>query len=111
MKFIASGYKAGNCWKQLWNPDFFLNIVCVTPGHKYQMEGSSPQLTKADQHSWGQIRRFIFNLCVRAGSVVSNSLQPCELCSPSGSSVDGISHAISQRIVEWVALSYVGASV
>ena len=64
MKFIASGYKAGNCWKQLWNPDFFLNIVCVTPGHKYQMEGSSPQLTKADQHSWGQIRRFIFNLCM-----------------------------------------------
>ena len=36
-------------------------------------------------------------------SVVSNSLRPHGLCSPSGSSVHGISQA---RIQEWVAISF-----
>ena len=41
-------------------------------------------------------------MCVHACSVVSNSLPPCGLYSPPGSSVHGIFRA---RMLEWVAIS------
>lgn len=41
MNFLASGYKAGRCWKKHWNLDFFLNAVFVPLCHKYQMVGNS----------------------------------------------------------------------
>ena len=90
-------------------PRFLLNIVRVTPGHKYQTEGSS-QLTKQTNIREGREGGlFLICVCVRVQSCPT-LCDPVN-CSPSGSSVDGISHAISQRIVEWVAISYVGASV